>query len=164
MHLLSQAHQNRNYLPNNHPCKRLEPTRSTTEDIRKEPQRAWQEQWTRGIIKSHTTDLSDPRTGEELQCRGSPTGVKVLNPTSGSPGWGVWHQEEEPPEHWALRQVGLNCRNPTRLRGNRPLLERTPGLTCTGTLGKSSHVIGAWARPTCCSWRVSWGRGEAVAG
>ena len=30
---------------------------------------------------------------------------------------------------------------------------------CTGTQRKSSDFIGAWARPTCCSWRVSWGGG-----
>ena len=91
--------------------------RSTTEDVRKEPQRDGQERWTRDIIKSHTTDLSDPRTGEELQCRGSPTGVKVLNPTSGSPAGGVWHQEEEPPEHWALKTSGAELQEPHRTEG-----------------------------------------------
>ena len=37
---------------------------------------------------------------------------------------------------------------------------RTQGIVCNRTQGKRSNSIGAWARPTCWSWRVSWsGRG-----
>ena len=39
-------------------------------------------------IKSHNCWVGDSQTGEHLQHRSPPTGVKVLSPTSGFPNWG----------------------------------------------------------------------------
>ena len=74
----------------------------------------------------------------------------------------VWYQEEEPPEHLSLKASGawwqelhktwVNWRN--ILRGH------TQGSYKLGPRGKSSDFIAAWVRPTCWSWRVSWGGGR----
>ena len=58
---------------------------------------------------------------------------------------------------WLWRPSGLNCRSPTRLgEKDFTLKGLTQNLTCTRTQGKSSNLIGAWARSTCWPWRVSW--------
>ena len=41
--------------------------------------------------------------------------------------------------------------------GHSTLEGLTQGLVHTRTQGKGSDFIGAWAGPTCWSWRVSWG-------
>ena len=52
-HLLSQAHQNHNYLQNNHQWKRLEPTRKDLLQHKEGTTMRRQEEQTRKVIKSH---------------------------------------------------------------------------------------------------------------
>ena len=69
----------------------------------------------------------------------------------------VWHWEEEPLKHLALKW-GLIAGVPQDLGKHDFTLKRyTQIITCTGPKGKSSNFIGAWVRPTCWSWRVCWG-------
>ena len=95
--------------------------------------------------------MGDPETGEWLHCRGSPTGVKVLGPTSGSQAWGVQHWEEEHPAYTAFKASKAWVHELPRLGRNRDstLGGHTQGLTQTQTQGKSSDI--------CLSRRVSWG-------
>ena len=78
------------------------------------------------------------------------------------PQTGIQHQEEEPPEHLALKASRARFQELHKIGGNRDLtLEgHTQNLMCAGTKSKSSNLIGAWARPTCWSQMVSWGGGE----
>ena len=100
---------------------------------------------------------------------GQPTNWKIIilqrishkNESSDSlirlPSLGVWHQEEEPPQHFALKASQLECRSTTRLEATEtPLLRCTQVFLCTRSQ-QSSHLIGDGARDTCGSWRVSWG-------
>ena len=50
---------------------------STTKDIKKEPQQDKQEGGTLDVVKSHTSWVGNPQTGEKLCCRDSSTGVNV---------------------------------------------------------------------------------------
>lgn len=48
--------------------------------------------------------LDDPQPGKQMYGGGSPKGVRVLGPTSGSPVWGsCTGKEDKPPEHLALK-------------------------------------------------------------
>ena len=81
---------------------------------------------------------------------------------------GVWHRKEEPPGHLALKASGAWLQELHRTGGNRDftLQGHTQNLACTRTQGKSSNLIGAWARPTCWSWRIlrrGWDCSVAVA-
>ena len=72
--------------------------------------------------------------------------------------------EEEPTEQLALKARGAWFQE-SHKTGERRNLKGTQNLTCSGTQGKSTNLIGAWARPTCWSWRVfgvGWG-GATVA-
>ena len=53
---------------------------------------------------------------------------------------------------WLWRPVGLWVK-----QGLHSLSMHT--VSCTRTQGEGSDLIGAWARATCWSWRVSWGGG-----
>ena len=59
-----------------------------------------------GVCSNIITSLT-PREGainwRIIHCRSSPPGVRIQSPMSGSTAWGVWHQEEEPPERLPLR-------------------------------------------------------------
>ena len=57
--------------------------------------------------------MGEPQTGKQYH-RGSPTGVRILRPTSG-----IWHQEEEPSEHLALKVSGASSRKLHRTGGNK---------------------------------------------
>ena len=72
------------------------------------------------------------------------------------PSLGVWHWEEENPEHLALKASGSWSQELHRTGGNRDstLGGCTQSLMHTMTQDKSSDFIGAWARSTCWSWRV----------
>ena len=89
---------------------------------------------------------------------------KSSEPHGRLPSLEVWHREDKPPEHLALMPAGFNCRSLTRL-GERDftLKGRTQNPMCTGTQSKNVNLIGAWARPTCWSWRVSWRDRAAMA-
>ena len=83
------------------------------------------------------------------------------NESSELPSLGVCNQEEEPHNIWLWSPVGPHCRNSTRLGEIKtPLLEGTYRSRETSTQGKSSDFTEAWARPTCWSWKVSWGGRE----
>ena len=49
--------------------------------------------------------LDDPQPGKQMYGGGSPKGVRVLGPTSGSPVWGSGSREtgQRSPEHLALK-------------------------------------------------------------
>lgn len=68
---------------------------------------------------------------------------------------------DEPPERLALNARRINFRSPIGLGEIRDLTLKghTQNLICSGTQGKSSNLIRAYARPTCWSWRISWGGG-----
>ena len=76
------------------------------------------------------------------------------------PSLGLWHWEKEPSEHLTLKASGTWSRELHRTGENRDSALRgcTQGLVNTRTLReKNSDCIAAWTRPTCWSWRVSWG-------
>ena len=79
-------------------------------------------------------------------------------PRIGFPSLGVWHWEEEPPEHLMLKgQQGLST-GALRKWGKQRIYSWR---VCTGFYvhwvpGKSKDSIGIWVRPTCRCWRVSW--------
>ena len=73
----------------------------------------------------------------------------------------VWQQEEEPQSIWLGRPEELECRSSTGLEETEtPLLEDAHKISHALVPAQSSDSIGAWARPTCGSWRVSWGGGS----
>lgn len=97
-------------------------------------------------MKFHTPEWANQKLQNNyIYCRVSPTGLRLLSPMSCHSALGYVSGST-----WFRRPVGLNLRN---LKGN------TQNLTCTGTQGKISNLIGVWVRPTCWSWRVSQ-RGE----
>ena len=104
--------------------------------------------------------MADPQTGGKLYCRSSPTGVRVLNTTSGSLASGSVLGRRSPHIIWLWRLVGLEYRRSIGLgeRGS-TLIGWTQGFICTGNQDKSSDFIRAWTRPTCLAWSVSWGDG-----
>ena len=88
--------------------------------------------------------MGDSQTGKQVYHRGYPTGVWTSKPQVRLPNMEVWHWEEEPWEHLALKSSGPNRKNITELRETEtPLLEGTQGLVCTRTQGKASDFIGA---------------------
>ena len=80
------------------------------------------------------------------------------------PSPGVWHWKEEPQSIWLWRPAGLECRSSTGL-GETSRLYSWRAYTrihMHWDPGQSSDSIEAWARPTCVSWRVSWGGGGSA--
>ena len=75
----------------------------------------------------------------------------------------VQAQEEEPPEHLALKASGAGLQKRHRIGRNRDftLGGHTQTLTCTRTKGKSCNFLEAWARPTCLWYPKTWPRGKA---
>ena len=77
-----------------------------------------------------------------------------------------WHSIEEHPDHlvWWPNRAGV-------WELHRSVVKQklyswggcTQGLKCTRTHDKRTDFIGVWVRPTCWSWRVSWGVGVALA-
>lgn len=68
------------------------------------------------------------------------------------PSSGVWHQDEEPPDHLAWWQAGLECRSSRALREK----ELQARHHAHWEPRQSSNFIEAWARLTSWSLRVSW--------
>ena len=79
--------------------------------------------------------------------------------TSGSPVWGSDTGKKSPQSIWLWRPAGLDHKNSTGLgKTDSTLRGCTQALINTRTWGeKNSDYIAAWTRPTCWSWRVSWG-------
>ena len=95
------------------------------------------------VIKSHphtrwvTHTLENYSTTEV-----SPSGVRALSPMLGSPAQGSSTKKIIPQSIWLSRPAELNCRSLTGLR------ETETSLLTENTKyhGKSSHLIGTWAR------------------
>ena len=109
----------------------------TSKDIGRSLMR-WQEGHTHNIIISHTLQGGDPQTREQLHCRSSPTGLRVLSPMSGSLAWGSgigrgalrafglegqWHLNAGAPQDWGKQTLHSWS---------------THGIVCPGTQGKSA--------------------------
>lgn len=77
---------------------------------------------------------------------------------SGSPAGGL-ASGKEPPKHLALKASRSPLQELHGTRGNRDssLAGHTQVLTHTRTQAKGAVFIEAWARPTCWSWKDSWG-------
>ena len=88
---------------------------STSKGIKKKPNEIVGRGCIYDIIKSHTTQVVDPQTGEQLYRRSSPTGVSVLSPMSGSPAWGSGIERRSPQSIWLWRPVGFECRSSPEL-------------------------------------------------
>lgn len=94
------------------------------------------------------------KTGKELHCRGLPTGVS-FEPHIRLPSPGVWQGEEKLQSTWLWRSVGLTCRSHTGLGEIEvSLWKGAHKISCIESQGKSSNLIGAWARPTCWFWSL----------
>ena len=67
-------------------------------------------------------------------------------------------QEDKPPEHLYLKASRAHFQKSQKAEGNRAstLKEWTQNLTHSRIQGRSSNLKGAWVRPTCWSWIVSW--------
>ena len=74
------------------------------------------------------------------------------------PSLGVWNQEEESPDHLALKasKAWFQDFHRSGINRNSTLGGCTQGLMCTRNQGKGSDFKGARVRHTCWSWRVSW--------
>ena len=74
------------------------------------------------------------------------------------PSLGVWHWGEKPPEHLTLKASRDSVQELHTTGENRFHSKRVyTRFHVHGDTGQSSDSIGAWAKPTCGSWRVSWG-------
>lgn len=103
------------------------------------------------------TQGGPPTNWKILYHRAFPTGVRVPNPSQFH-SLGVWEWEQEPLDHLALKASGAWAQD----------LHRT-GINRDSTLGMCTHLhvhsvpgqrkdsITIYTRPTCGSWRVSWG-------
>ena len=85
-----------------------------------------------------------------------------LSSMSGSPALGSAIRRRWPQSIWLWRPAGLDHRRSTEPVKQRLLSWKAhQGLMYTRTPRKSSDFIGIWLRPTCWSWRISWGsRGQ----
>ena len=73
---------------------------------------------------------------------------------------GIWHQEEEPSEHLALKVSGASSQKHHRTGGSKQHSQRAHKISHRpGPRAKSSDFTGERARYTCLSRRVSWGVG-----
>ena len=76
--------------------------------------------------------MGNPQTGKQLYHRSSPTGVKVLSPTSGSPAWGSGNGRRNLQRIWLRSPVVFNHRNSRGLgETETPLLEGAHSVSCT---------------------------------
>ena len=126
-HLLSRAHKNYNYLYNKPSMKRPEPTRKDLlqwKPIKKATRRRV------GGTDTQYNQILCPLGGRPTNWRSSPTGVRALSPTLGSPtphprrgavgGWScTWGTSPQSIPLW--RPAGLNFRSPHRIGANKDL-------------------------------------------
>ena len=86
------------------------------------------------IIKSHTPSPGSAthKLENSLYHRSSPTGMRVLEPMSGSQAWGSGIGRSETPEHLASKAVRFEWRNSTELgKTETSLLEGLSKISCT---------------------------------
>ena len=70
----------------------------------------------------------------------------------------IWHWDEQPPEHLALKASGCLVQEFHRTGGNRLHSWRAhTRFHIHWDPAQSSDSTGAWAKPTGRSWRVFWG-------
>lgn len=99
--------------------------------------------------------MGDPQTGEQLYYKSSPTGVSS-EPHFRLPTWGSDIRSSSPQRFGFKSQ--RECRLSTGQGEVRLHSWRTYTRSCVSrTQGKSSDFIGTYIRPTCGSWRFSWG-------
>ena len=83
--------------------------------------------------------VADPQVGG-LYCRGSPTGVRVLRPMSGSPAQDSGTGKMSSQSIWLCRPPGFTCRSPMGLGEiYTSLLEGTHKIQCT--LGPRTKAV-----------------------
>ena len=125
--VLSRAHKNHNYLYNKPSMKRPEPTGKhllQCKPIKKATRRRV------GGTDTQYNQILCPLGGWPTNWRGSPTGVRALSPTLGSPtphprrgvvgGWScTWGTSPQSIQLW--RPAGLNFRSPHRIGANKDL-------------------------------------------
>ena len=125
--VLSRAHKNYNYLYNKPSMKRPEPTRKDLlqwKPIKKATRRRV------GGTDTQYNQILCPLGGRPTNWRSSPTGVRALSPTLGSPtphprrgavgGWScTWGTSPQSIPLW--RPAGLNFRSPHRIGANKDL-------------------------------------------
>ena len=107
----------------------------------------------------HTHQVGDLQTGKYLYHRGSPMGVWVLSPMSGSHTW-VSGTERSPKSichrgpAWLVHR---SCTRSTKDWGNWRLhsLNVHASIHVPWVPGKSRDYIGIWVRHDCSSWRIS---------
>ena len=107
----------------------------------------------RDVIPQHPRRATHKQE-ENYNCRFSPR-----NKPHRLPSLGVLHQEDEPPEHWALKASRACVQNTARAIRQRLLCEHTQNLTHSETQHRGRNLKGAWVRCPCWSWRDSWEEG-----
>ena len=93
-------------------------------------------------------------------CRGSPQGARRSHLTSDTPGQGVQHQEDEPPEHFGFEgQPGFCSGVPEGCEKQTPFLKGTHKISCLLRLRQKQQSESSHVRATSWSRRASWRAG-----
>ena len=117
-HLLSKAHQNHNYLQNNHPWKRSKFTRKDLLQLK-----IWRRNQTRQVELWYRQVLylgwAIHKREEYYHYRGSLLGVRGLSPKVGSITCGSYARKMNPQSIWLWRPVMHTVESPRELGENR---------------------------------------------
>lgn len=118
--------------------------------IHREGRPQWDNRWGTVTIKSvycssnkkttYSCWVAYPQTENNYIGRGLTTGVKVLNPTSGSPAWGSGMGRSY--TRASGFKGGVSLQEFHKMKGNNPLLEGVP----QDPGGKSSDLGGSWGQ------------------
>ena len=128
---------------------------STTKDIKKNHNKKGRRG--RLPIKCHTLGWATHKMENNYNCRSSPRVVRVLSPILGSPAQGSCTRKTSPRSIWLWRAARLNLGSPRGLGEIVFTLKRVHTKSHTpGPRAEAVILTGAWVRPTCWSWRVSW--------
>ena len=93
-------------------------------------------------------------------CRGSPQGARRSHLTSDTPGQGVQHQEDEPPEHFGFEgQPGFCSGVPEGCEKQTPFLKGTHKISRPLRLRQKQQSESSHVRATSWSRRASWRAG-----
>lgn len=80
-----------------------------------------------------------------------------LKPLIRFPSLGVWHWEEEPLKHLALKAIGACVQELCRCRGTEtPFLEGRHRVSCAVDPRAKQELHKNLGQTTCSSWQVSW--------